>query len=273
MTASSASEKYSDLAKRAIAGVILLMVAGGAIWLGGWAFLIFVGIAMVLIVWEWTDITSASSLIWVRPLAVLAVLGACLSSITGHWSYAALGLGLLSLTVGLLGWGSSNRPMLWAGLGVAYAGLPGLSLLWLRAQQNGFLIVLWIVGVVVATDTCAYFAGRKIGGPKLAPKISPKKTWAGLVGGMAGAAGVGAIVAMGFGLPISILVSLSAALAVVAQGADLAESAVKRVFGVKDSGAIIPGHGGVMDRADGLLGAAPLVALAILLNDGLVVLQ
>jgi len=137
--------------------------------------------------------------------------------------------------------------------------------------------VLWLVALVIATDIGAYFAGRLIGGPKLMPRISPKKTWAGRVGGMAAAACIGALattlVAGDEGrAPVMAVALLSALLAVVAQTGDLAESAVKRNFNVKDSGTLIPGHGGLFDRLDGFLITLPALALLVALT-GMSVLQ
>jgi phosphatidate cytidylyltransferase len=144
-------------------------------------------------------------------------------------------------------------------LGVGYIGTAAIAILFLREQPNGFLLALWTLVVVWATDTGAYFAGRAIGGPKLAPVISPNKTWAGLIGGMIAAAIVGGLIA-GFGpLPATAL-WLGAPLAVAAQLGDLLESAMKRHAGVKDSGKLLPGHGGVLDRIDGLLPVAIIVA-------------
>jgi phosphatidate cytidylyltransferase len=121
--------------------------------------------------------------------------------------------------------------------------------------------LLWVLGVVWATDTGAYIAGRRIGGPKLAPRVSPNKTWAGLFGGIAAAGLVGlAAAALVAGVSPWIAAPLSAALAIVEQAGDLFESAVKRRFGVKDSSNLIPGHGGVLDRVDGLLSVSLAVA-------------
>jgi phosphatidate cytidylyltransferase len=139
-----------------------------------------------------------------------------------------------------------------------------MALDWLRADPvYGQLTIFWLFGVVWATDIGAYAAGRTIGGAKLAPRISPNKTWAGLAGGVLSAGLVGLGVAIWFVKdphPLA-LAGLSAALAVLAQLGDLGESSLKRHFGVKDSGRLIPGHGGVLDRCDGLLSTAPAVAL------------
>lgn len=151
---------------------------------------------------------------------------------------------------------------LWLAGGAAYVVIPVTSLISLRADPEGLRLVLWMFCVVWATDVCAFFAGRKIGGPKLAPKISPKKTWSGLIGGMAGAMLVGVVTAFispGFSVRIIIF---SGMLAIVSQAGDLLESWVKRYFDVKDSGALIPGHGGLLDRIDGVVTVVPVVLLA-----------
>jgi phosphatidate cytidylyltransferase len=133
--------------------------------------------------------------------------------------------------------------------------------------------LLWVLALVWATDTGAYIAGRRIGGAKLAPRISPNKTWSGLGGGIAAAALVGAVAALWLGTSsVWLLLGVSAALAIVEQVGDLAESAFKRRFGVKDSSDIIPGHGGVLDRVDGLLAVIVAVAGLSLAGGGSVLL-
>jgi phosphatidate cytidylyltransferase len=151
---------------------------------------------------------------------------------------------------------------LWFGLGLWYVLVPCAAIIVLRGDPAvGLQQILWIVALVIAADTGAYIAGRSIGGPKLAPRISPNKTWAGLFGAMASAAIVGAITASLMDLPsVAILTVISAGLAVIEQAGDLAESAFKRHFGVKDASNIIPGHGGALDRVDGLIAVAAAVA-------------
>lgn len=157
----------------------------------------------------------------------------------------------------------------WQSLGIVYITLPVTSLFALRSLESGFSIVLWMLMVVWATDIAAYFAGRALGGPKLAPTISPNKTWSGLAGGVLAAGLTGClftwIISPAHLMPITLL---SAVLAVVAQGGDLLESGLKRHFGIKDSGTLIPGHGGILDRIDGLITAAPVVAIIVLINGG-----
>jgi phosphatidate cytidylyltransferase len=161
------------------------------------------------------------------------------------------------------GW---RRPF-WILLGVLYVAATVLALFWLRHEPEwGRATMLWLMGCVVAVDTGAYFAGRTIGGPKLVPLISPQKTWAGLGGGMVASAAVGLIAAIILQANIVNLVIWSALVAPVAQFGDIVESAVKRYFGVKDSGSIIPGHGGILDRIDGLMMAAIVLAVARVLS-------
>jgi phosphatidate cytidylyltransferase len=152
-----------------------------------------------------------------------------------------------------------------AGAGILYAGLPGLALIFLRHQPAGAVLVIWTLAIVWATDIAAYFAGRTFGGPKIAPAISPSKTWAGLLGGMTAAAAAGGLLAAEFDLGFApwLGAGLGAGLAVAAQAGDFFESSLKRRAGVKDSGTLLPGHGGVMDRLDGLVPVSVLVALAI----------
>lgn len=154
------------------------------------------------------------------------------------------------------GWGAG-----WMVAGFAYALLPALALLWLRDRTpQGLELVFWVFFVTWTTDIGAYFAGRAIGGPKLAPSISPNKTWAGLIGGMISAAVAGWAWTQYVMLPLS-LIWLAPALAAAAQGGDLFESWLKRRSGAKDSGTILPGHGGILDRLDGLVVVATLTAL------------
>ncbi len=159
----------------------------------------------------------------------------------------------------------------WYLLGVLYTAVPCLGIIWLRADSTeGMILVLWLLFAVWATDTGAYFAGRAIGGPKLAPSISPNKTWAGLAGGMVSAGLVGVVTGWIVGTAgIGFLMGTSVMLAVVAQAGDLLESGLKRRFGAKDSSNLIPGHGGFLDRLDGILAAGLMVSLIVRLTGDL----
>ena len=156
------------------------------------------------------------------------------------------------------GWG-----LRWQLGGFAYALVPALALLWIRERAlHDLMLLLWVFIVTWSTDIGAYFAGRAIGGPKLAPGISPNKTWAGLIGGMIAAGVLGGLWANFTGLSPALL-WLAPLFAVGAQGGDLFVSGLKRRAGVTDSGTILPGHGGVMDRLDGLVVVATLTALTV----------
>jgi len=148
--------------------------------------------------------------------------------------------------------------------GVIYVGLAPLALIWLRVSPNGVLLpLLWIFAVVWATDTGAYFTGRAIGGPKMAPSISPGKTWSGFAGGTAAAGLVGWSAASISDGPVAQIVAASLVVSLLGQAGDLLMSKVKRTVGVKDTGTLIPGHGGVLDRLDSLLPTVPLVAVGV----------
>jgi len=201
-------------------------------------------------------------------ILVVVALGAALA---GGWPFALLVAAVATImyfewTRMLAGWGTG-----WKLLGFAYCLLPALSLLWIRerAEYQGigtnFDLLIWVFLVVWATDIGAYFAGRAIGGPKLAPSISPNKTIAGLVGGIIGASVTAGAWTMFANLPGSLYL-LAAPLAAASQLGDLFESWLKRRAGVKDSGSWLPGHGGVLDRVDGLAPVAVLTAVLMMAN-------
>ena len=160
-----------------------------------------------------------------------------------------------------------GRGGLISALGVPYAGLPALALLWLRSDVGfGLQATLYVLVVVWAMDIFALFGGRSIGGPKLWPRVSPNKTWAGLLSGAAASTIAGAAFAKGVGGPVAALAATGLVLGLVSQAGDLAESALKRSYGVKDSSGLIPGHGGFLDRVDGVVAAsigAAIISLVV----------
>lgn len=164
---------------------------------------------------------------------------------------------------------SPSQKKWWTVAGIGYVVLFSLPLMYLRDLEQGFGIVLLLALLIWATDIAAYFTGRALGGPKIWPRISPKKTWAGLLGGMVAAGCVTMVTAAFFSHHTMLTVFLwGALLAFFAQVGDFFESWVKRSFGVKDSGHLIPGHGGIMDRMDGFVTVAPIFTIIVLLNDG-----
>jgi phosphatidate cytidylyltransferase len=249
-----------DLKVRAAVGVGLIVLAVAGISLGGMVFSLFAGACGLLMLSEWAGMHHIS-----RRWTVLGLLVVALPIILLPAYITVPELRLFHAWALLAGSGAllaaaARRPMLLAG--ILYAGLPTVALVWLRSQPWGVEWILWTLIIVWATDIFAYFAGRAIGGRRLSPRISPNKTWAGLVGGIVAASLIGGLVAMQFGLP-DWCAAVGGGLALLAQAGDLFESWLKRRAGVKDSGRLLPGHGGAMDRLDGAVPVAVVVALAV----------
>ena len=217
--------RWEGLQTRIISGAALAATALLSLWIGGWLFDFVVLVAAMLMIHEWNNLTGRDK---------------------ASWRIA----------------------------GLLYVALPCASMIWLRDvgiegdAHAGVRLVLYVLLVVWATDIGAFFTGKRIGGPKLAPRISPGKTWAGLAGGIVAAAIIGALSTVAFTpYPPSFIAGMDLAivLAVVAQVGDLFESWLKRRAGAKDSGSLIPGHGGLLDRVDGLVFTTPLFALMVYL--------
>jgi len=255
------------LRRRFLSAVILGPIVVILAWAGGWPFAVLVVVAGMVMVHEWSRVIDGRGITRDSLLHGAVVLVTAGLALAGYPLLGLVVIGLGTLAAVRLAT-ERHHAAQWPLLGTPYVALPVLSLIWLRQDAvNGARHVIWLLGVVWVTDTAAFFAGRALGGPKLAPGISPNKTWSGLVGGVI-AAGL-------WGLAVSVmtadiaalpLVAFSAALGAWSQVGDLAESALKRRFGLKDSGTIIPGHGGLLDRVDGLLFAAPVAALWLVLT-------
>ena len=216
------------LTTRLLSAAVLAPPVLAAVYAGPPYFSILVAIGVLVMAWEWSRLFGAGKLFW-----------------------------------------PAGR-FLWLAGGFLYIGVPALALIWLRADEDfGRGTVFWLLALVWATDCGAYVFGRWIGGLRLAPALSPNKTWAGLIGGVACAGATGSATAMVLGQGgVLTLGALSAVLGVVEQAGDLLESWIKRRCGVKDAGNLIPGHGGLLDRVDGLLAVALTVALISLAGDG-----
>jgi phosphatidate cytidylyltransferase len=254
------------LTRRVVSAAILAPLVLGLTLLGVWPFDGLIALALLVLAWEWGKLTEArfgrAQGLFAGGTAALGGLLALGCAALGAWSAALLALVLAAIGTGIAGW-LLGMAALWAACGVLYLGLPALALVWLQALPGiGVKLIIWLLLVVWATDIAAYFVGRRLGGPRLAPAISPGKTWSGLLGGVLGAGLVGAVAALagGIGRPLAAAV-LAMVLAVTAQLGDLAQSKLKRLAGLKDSGRLIPGHGGLLDRVDGLLAAAPMLVL------------
>ena len=246
MAGAEAPAKKSDLGVRTLSAIVMVAVAGAALWLGGLVWSLFALVVMLGVLWEWRCLVAG-------------------------------------ITANPIKRGVTNAA------GIAYVGFATWMLVALRVRPDGVLNVLQIVSAVIATDVGAYFAGRTFGGPKIAPRISPSKTWAGLIGGMLASGlifacwalyfrslmesrleviGVGPVA--GGGAPSVWGPALGGALvAIIAQAGDFFESWMKRRAGVKDSSHLIPGHGGLFDRLDGLLAVSFVAGILLLLSSGL----
>lgn len=255
VTGATPAARRSDLITRLVAGAAMIVVALVALWLGGPAFWLLASAAALLMLAEWAGLMNAAP-----ARVILALAGLAVPLLVAFPPLEVRDDLVLMLLVGMAALVAIVTMSIRLGLGLLYAGLPVLGLLFIRDQPNGIALTLWTLATVWATDIGAYFAGRAIGGPKLAPKLSPNKTWAGLIGGMAAALIVGAVIALFTGLPL-ILAILGPLMAVLAQMGDLFESWLKRRAGVKDSGRLLPGHGGALDRLDGVVPVASLMAL------------
>jgi len=225
--------------------------------------ILFIGAAGA---WEWARLCGdgapgMSGVIVIATVGTATIAGILGAHAVGGWLAASGAMAAILAA-------SRERPSsaLWYGAGAVYLGAACLAFLWLRADFDRAL-VLWLIAVVWATDTGAYLVGRSLGGPKLAPAISPGKTWSGLAGGVGAAALAGLLAATMHGQGrVAALVAASMVLALVAQVGDLFESSLKRRFGAKDSSNMIPGHGGVLDRVDGILAAVLALGSALWLT-------
>lgn len=256
--------RWGDLKERTIWGVAMAAVGTVELLLGGVWFQIFVVFLVSLMMWELWMVLAPGHPTGGTVVAVLS--GAVFSGVlTGEGAFLPLIL-LVPALVGAIAARRNHRLFTLSALWVLAA---GWALVSFRADP-GLTFIVWLVLVVVVTDVMGYFGGRIIGGPKFWPRVSPKKTWAGILCGWAGAGAVGfGFAASGAAGPVVALIVLSVATSFASQMGDIAESAVKRYAGVKDSSALIPGHGGVLDRFDALLGAVlALGAVAAIFGTG-----
>lgn len=258
--------RWGDLGKRAASAAVLAPLAVLCIWQGGAPFAVLTAVAMAGLAWEWVQLCGAR-FGGLPGLVVPIVLLAAIAAMAAGFPLAAVAVLVAGGALAFVAAGSGAAAARLAA-GVPYFGLAGLALLWLRHDPLlGFRSVLFVVLIVWGSDIGAYMVGRLVGGKLLAPAISPGKTWSGAVGGLLAAVLAGLACAASFdavGLPVGRTALVAAGLSVVSQAGDLLESWIKRRFGVKDSGRLIPGHGGLLDRLDGLLAAAPVAALLAL---------
>lgn len=247
--------RWSDLTARVLSAVVLVAIGSVEVWLGGLWFEAFIAAACGLMTWELVRMIDPQRSGVAIQLGILTAVAVVLS-----YHLPPLYKLPFLLAPALVGAGQVSQ----------HRGLYALFAIWIAAAGLGFISIrenmgfgwmVWLIAVVVATDVAGYFVGKTFGGPKFWPKVSPKKTWSGTAGGWAAAAvvGIGFAIHGGFGLAF-VLISVLASMA--SQAGDIVESAVKRKLGVKDSSNLIPGHGGFLDRFDGMMGAALFVLIA-----------
>lgn len=261
-----ASRFARDLRPRLVSGVLLAGLALSLDYLGGISFAILVLSVSFAMAWEWGRIVRGDAF----DAAFFVHAGAVLAGLVLAWlGYAALGVVVAVVAAVIALPLSFGRRGLLSAIGVLYVCIPAITLVWLRGDVSyGFLTVLFILLLVAMTDIGAYFGGRIIGGPKLWPRISPNKTWAGLVSGLTASAIAGALMAglVDGASPVRLGIA-GVVVGLFAQLGDLGESALKRDVGVKDASQLLPGHGGFLDRMDGVVVAASVCGLFALMTD------
>ena len=254
-----------NLMLRILAAVVLAPATLAIAYVGGWPWALLVTLAVIGLYVEWLAIVGEVRRFPVLASGIVALAVAGIAPAFGHVeaSLVALALGLLAVAA------LSPERRIWAAAGFAYAGAAEQASILLRSDAAmGWTALMLVFLVVWVTDIGGYFAGRGIGGPKLWPRVSPNKTWAGAIGGFAASLAVaGGFAAFGLGKTVPLLL-LGSVLSIVSQLGDLFESAVKRRFGVKDSSHVIPGHGGLLDRLDGFVAAVVVAAIFGLLRAG-----
>ena len=247
---------WSDLRTRVLSGIVLAVVAITFGIIGNWPLTVLAAIMAAIVVGEWVSITRGPRVQEIAAGAVSVVAAVALAG-SGELVWA---VGLVALAVIVAGFWLRTS---WTPAGIVYGAGLGIALVVIRADPaDGLRALGFVAAVVWGTDIAAYFAGRRLGGPKLWPAVSPKKTWSGSIGGALAAMVAGVVLVWATGGEVTATLAVIALLlSIIAQLGDLFESAIKRRFGVKDASKLIPGHGGLMDRVDGLAFAAVAAAL------------
>ncbi len=249
---SAEAGRWSDLAPRLASAVVMVVVSLGAVWAGGHVFHLFIAAVSGVMVWELVRMLAPE-----RPAIALQIGGLC--ALAALIAIYLPGLVVLPILLAPCAVGASiiRKDGAVFAIFCALIMCAGYKMMSIR-DGSGIAWMLWLVLIVIASDVAGYFAGKALGGPKFWPRLSPKKTWSGTAAGWLGGGLVGLVFVVTQGAPVMI-VGYSVIVAFAAQLGDIAESAIKRRTGVKDSSALIPGHGGFLDRFDGMLGASVFV--------------
>ena len=267
MTATATlSSRKREIVLRVASAIALAALALAATLLSPWSFLVLVMVGGGIVAWEWGRLVRGNGFDGTALVATMSVAAIAVFVALGRPDYALLVLTAAAVAIGVTTLASGAA--IWSVAGLVYAALPAAALIWLRSDPSlGLIAILYLFAVAWTTDTASYAAGRLIGGPKLAPRISPNKTWSGFI--------VGALVPALIGVAFAVILMsssalwlalVSVALALACQMGDLTESWVKRRFGAKDMSQLIPGHGGLLDRIDGLLFAAVMASVIAMRN-------
>jgi phosphatidate cytidylyltransferase len=246
---------------RLASALVLAAIALATVIASPWSFLALVIVAGGLLTWEWGALTRGSGFDGTALIEAICVIAVAIFVTLGRPDLALFVLGATSVAIGF---GATSKPRAaWALAGLAYVALPAWALVWLRGDPKlGLAAVLFVLAVAWTTDTASYIGGRCLGGPKLAPSVSPKKTWSGFIVGTLTPALIGYAFALALGGTSAWRLALvGVGLALACQIGDLLESAIKRHFGAKDMSQLIPGHGGLFDRIDSLLLASVIAGL------------
>jgi phosphatidate cytidylyltransferase len=255
-----------EIIRRLASAFVLAAMALGAVIASPWSFLVLVIAGGAILSWEWGRLTRGKRIDLITSIGAAGVGAITLSATLGRPEIALACLATAAVAIGLASIG--RRGLGWSIAALVYIALPAWALVWLRGDQDiGLASILFLFAVAWTTDTASYMGGRSLGGPKLAPRISPKKTWSGFIVGTLTPALIGYAFALALGGTSAWWLALvSVAMALACQAGDLIESAVKRHFGAKDMSQLIPGHGGLFDRIDSLLLASILAGLIALRN-------
>ena len=253
---------------RTISGVFLIGILLSSLYFGSpYAEILMLVIAAILSK-EWCRLVGLNSLIAAVVFGTIIV-GAMLACVySGYWAQISLVIVVLAVTAYFFGISMERQSLRWLAIGLPYIYFPIMSILWvLYSMDAGDVVVISMFALIATNDTCAYFSGKTFQGPKLAPSISPGKTWSGVAGGLIGVCLLGFTVAYYLDLAPLLMAALACCVGVLANLGDLFESGIKRHFGVKDTGTIIPGHGGVLDRLDSVMMTAPIVMLLLWMSS------
>jgi phosphatidate cytidylyltransferase len=257
----------SNLVLRIVSSLVLAPIAIAAAYFGGVVFIIFWAAAALIVFWEWQTLVCAHDRNSVLAIGAAALAAAAVMLLTGRYGTALALVALSGFGVAAL---ASRVRRAWCAGGLFYAAALLVAPVMLRNDPvYGFAAIVFVFAVVWFSDIVAYFAGRAIGGPKLMPRVSPKKTWSGAIGGTAGGVIGGVLVVRYSGIAsLGAAAAIACALSLMSQAGDLLESAIKRRFNTKDASQLIPGHGGLMDRLDGFVTAALAAVLIGIAHGG-----